>query len=40
MITLCTGAFSPPTILIGAAVLAVITLVAIAYRGTRQAHAH
>ncbi|KIZ15269.1 MFS transporter [Streptomyces natalensis ATCC 27448] len=40
VITLCTGVFSPPTVLIGAAVLAVFTLVAIAYRGTRRARAH
>ncbi|WP_327224338.1 MFS transporter [Streptomyces platensis] len=40
VITLCTGLLAPPTILIGAAVLAVITLVVIAYRGTRQASAH
>ncbi|MEU8681312.1 MFS transporter [Streptomyces sp. NPDC048611] len=37
VITLCTGLFAPPTLLIGAAVLAVLTLVVIAYRGTRQA---
>ncbi|MGW8552107.1 hypothetical protein [Streptomyces tubercidicus] len=38
VITLCTGLFAPPTILIGAAVLAVSTLVLITYRGTGQAH--
>lgn len=40
VITLCTGVFSPPTVLIGVAVLAVFTLVALAYRGTRRAQAH
>ncbi|MFI9045571.1 MFS transporter [Streptomyces sp. NPDC053427] len=39
VITLFTGVFSPPTILTAAAVLALITLATLAYRGTRQAHA-
>jgi len=39
-ITLCTGVFSPPAVLIGAAVPAVSTLLVIAHRGTRQASAH
>ncbi|MFG2141111.1 hypothetical protein [Streptomyces sp. NPDC048650] len=40
VITLFTGVFAPPTILVGAAVLAMTTLVAIAYRGNRKAPAH
>ncbi|MFD7501327.1 MFS transporter [Streptomyces sp. NPDC059850] len=39
VITLCTAVFSTPAILLGAAVLAVVTLVAVTYRGTRQTHA-
>jgi hypothetical protein len=40
VVTLFTGVFTPATILIAAAMLAVLTLATIAYRGTRQAHAH
>ncbi|WP_257231553.1 hypothetical protein [Streptomyces sp. Rer75] len=35
VITLFNGVFSPPAILTGAAVLAVVTLAAVTYRGTR-----
>ncbi|MGW2328251.1 MFS transporter [Streptomyces sp. NPDC001700] len=38
VITLFTAVFSTPAILLGAAVLAVVTLAAVTYRGTRQAH--
>lgn len=39
VITLFAGVFAPATILIAAAVLAVVTLAALAYRGTRRTHA-